>query len=332
VTGGRRYRGDHRCRDAQREAAKDDWRCPVAPPGVARAGWQLRLLGLRLRPRHRRCRGNSRGRRRSAAARVWCRDDSRRPILCRAWSGAAKVYPRHLHRAWMEVAKVDSLCRSPAWLEVERVDSLCRSQAWLEVAKVDFPCSGDYPMEVVRRRRRRTDGCPSRGAPLASMARARRLMATARAWKHCHRRGAMNCRPRDVMNCRQRGVMNCHRRGAMNCHRRGAMNCRRRVVMSCRRRVVMSCRRRGATRFHRHHCVLLLRRHVLHRHRVRPEKRRQTSPPARLPLPLSQRVVSAWSQFPFTRLISIRPMAGCGSPSSVRLLDSQVRRSSESLV
>ena len=43
------------------------------------------------------------------------------------------------------------------------------------------------------------------------------------------------------------------------------------------------------------------------------------------------RILSAWLYSPFTRWISIRPMPGCGSPSSVRFPDSQKNVSSPDL-
>ena len=43
------------------------------------------------------------------------------------------------------------------------------------------------------------------------------------------------------------------------------------------------------------------------------------------------RMLSAWLYSPFTRWISIRPMPGCGSPSSVRFPDSQKNVSSPDL-
>ena len=75
------------------------------------------------------------------------------------------------------------------------------------------------------------------------------------------------------------------------------------------------------------------RRHHHHVRRHEPSapcsRRRQPAPLLR---PVLWSVLSAWLQSPFTFITSIRSTLGCGSPSRVRLPDSQEKRVSLSLV
>ncbi len=276
----RQHLDDHQCRDVRQEAAKVDrrypvfpprragHRCPVAPPEVAMDGWLSRHQGLRLQPRHRRYRGNFRGRHRLGVARVCCRDDSRCQIRCRAWWEDEKGDPQHLRRAWWEVERADSPCRCRVWLEVERADSPCRCRVCSEVEKVDFLCSGDCPMEVVKRCRRRTDAHHPMDAALASMARALRL-----AWNH----------PRVLKHYRPKDEKHFHflRRGA---------NCRPRALTH---RKAWILRPKAAKRFHHRRRLLLLRRRVHHRHLWQMPRCYRTTRPVPWSPPGSKKVVRA---------------------------------------